>query len=232
MLARCARLRVARVSLGFALASPADGRARSNGPCGHGDCARRHRRARKDAVSLVWFILLIGGLITVHELGHFLAARLLDIKVLKVSIGFGPALFSPSPRRHRVRALVDSARRLRAAPRRGRPGGARGAAPRLRPPPGVAAAGGDPGRPAGQPDLPHLPVHPPLRAEGERALAHHRRGVRGPTRGRGRSASRRQGDRGRRRHRADLGGAQRSHPPFARARAAAHGRARPAWTGR
>jgi regulator of sigma E protease len=43
---------------------------------------------------LVWFILLIGGLITVHELGHFLAARLLDIKVLKVSIGFGPALFS------------------------------------------------------------------------------------------------------------------------------------------
>jgi regulator of sigma E protease len=43
---------------------------------------------------LVWFILLIGGLITVHELGHFLAARLLDIKVLKVSIGFGPALWS------------------------------------------------------------------------------------------------------------------------------------------
>src|SRR5439155_9912878 len=46
------------------------------------------------SVSLVWFILLIGGLITVHELGHFVAARLLDIKVLKVSIGLGPALWS------------------------------------------------------------------------------------------------------------------------------------------
>jgi regulator of sigma E protease len=45
-------------------------------------------------VSLIWFILLIGGLITVHELGHFFAARLLDIRVLKVSIGLGPALLS------------------------------------------------------------------------------------------------------------------------------------------
>jgi regulator of sigma E protease len=45
-------------------------------------------------VSAVWFILLIGGLITVHELGHFAAARLLDIEVLKVSIGFGPALWT------------------------------------------------------------------------------------------------------------------------------------------
>jgi regulator of sigma E protease len=45
-------------------------------------------------VSLVWFFVLIGGLIAVHELGHFVAARLLDISVLKVSIGFGPKLAS------------------------------------------------------------------------------------------------------------------------------------------
>ncbi len=45
-------------------------------------------------MSLVWFIVLIGLLITVHELGHFAAARLLDIKVLKLSIGFGPKLAS------------------------------------------------------------------------------------------------------------------------------------------
>jgi regulator of sigma E protease len=45
-------------------------------------------------VSLVWFIVLIGLLITVHELGHFAAARLFDIKVLKLSIGFGPKLVS------------------------------------------------------------------------------------------------------------------------------------------
>jgi regulator of sigma E protease len=45
-------------------------------------------------VSFGWCTLLIGGLITVHELGHFVAARLLGIGVVKVSIGFGPPLFA------------------------------------------------------------------------------------------------------------------------------------------
>jgi regulator of sigma E protease len=43
-------------------------------------------------VSLVWFIVLVGLLITVHELGHLAAAKLLGIRVLKLSIGFGPRL--------------------------------------------------------------------------------------------------------------------------------------------
>jgi regulator of sigma E protease len=43
--------------------------------------------------SVAAFILFIGVLIFVHELGHFLAAKLFDIKVLKFSLGFGPALF-------------------------------------------------------------------------------------------------------------------------------------------
>ena len=37
--------------------------------------------------------LLLGGLIFVHELGHFIAAKLLGVKVLRFSIGFGPRLF-------------------------------------------------------------------------------------------------------------------------------------------
>jgi regulator of sigma E protease len=37
-------------------------------------------------------ILLIGPLIFVHELGHLLAAKLVDVKVLRFSIGFGPPL--------------------------------------------------------------------------------------------------------------------------------------------
>jgi regulator of sigma E protease len=37
--------------------------------------------------------LLLGGLIFVHELGHFLVAKLLGVKVLRFSIGFGPRLF-------------------------------------------------------------------------------------------------------------------------------------------
>jgi len=37
-------------------------------------------------------ILLVGLLVLVHELGHFAVARLLDVKVLRLSIGFGPRL--------------------------------------------------------------------------------------------------------------------------------------------
>jgi regulator of sigma E protease len=43
--------------------------------------------------SLPWFVLLLGALIFVHELGHFAFAKLFDIKVLRFSFGFGPRLF-------------------------------------------------------------------------------------------------------------------------------------------
>jgi regulator of sigma E protease len=41
----------------------------------------------------VFFAIFIGVLVTVHELGHFLAAKWAGVKVLKFSIGFGPKLF-------------------------------------------------------------------------------------------------------------------------------------------
>ncbi|MGC4000827.1 MAG: site-2 protease family protein [Anaeromyxobacter sp.] len=41
----------------------------------------------------VAIIVLLGGLIFVHELGHFLAAKLMGVKVLRFSIGFGSRLF-------------------------------------------------------------------------------------------------------------------------------------------
>jgi regulator of sigma E protease len=37
-------------------------------------------------------VLLLGGLIFVHEFGHFLAAKALGVKVVKFSIGFGPKI--------------------------------------------------------------------------------------------------------------------------------------------
>lgn len=39
-----------------------------------------------------WFLLVLGVLVSFHELGHFLAARWIGVKVLKYSIGFGPKL--------------------------------------------------------------------------------------------------------------------------------------------
>ncbi len=38
-------------------------------------------------------VLFLGGLIFIHELGHFLVAKALGVKVLRFSIGFGPRAF-------------------------------------------------------------------------------------------------------------------------------------------
>jgi len=44
--------------------------------------------------TLVSFIIVLGVLIFVHELGHFLFAKLFRVKVLKFSLGFGPKIYS------------------------------------------------------------------------------------------------------------------------------------------
>lgn len=40
-----------------------------------------------------WYLVLIGVMILIHELGHYWAARAFDIKVETFSFGFGPRLF-------------------------------------------------------------------------------------------------------------------------------------------
>ncbi len=45
------------------------------------------------AWKVVWFIIAISLLVAVHEFGHFWVARRFGIKVLRFSIGFGPALW-------------------------------------------------------------------------------------------------------------------------------------------
>ena len=44
--------------------------------------------------TVVAFIVALGSLILIHELGHYLVARALGVKVLRFSIGFGRALIS------------------------------------------------------------------------------------------------------------------------------------------
>lgn len=44
--------------------------------------------------TVVWFLVAIGILVVVHEFGHFLAARLAGVKVLRFSVGFGRPLLS------------------------------------------------------------------------------------------------------------------------------------------
>ncbi|MBX7191007.1 MAG: RIP metalloprotease RseP [Sandaracinaceae bacterium] len=44
-------------------------------------------------MTFFWFVLLVGVLIFVHELGHFVWAKVFGVKVLRFSLGFGPRLF-------------------------------------------------------------------------------------------------------------------------------------------
>jgi regulator of sigma E protease len=56
---------------------------------------KNKRINRKDyiLISLISVIVLLGVLIFIHELGHFLAARIGGVGVLKFSLGFGPRIF-------------------------------------------------------------------------------------------------------------------------------------------
>src|ERR1700730_13786871 len=42
---------------------------------------------------LLWFVVAVSLLVTVHEFGHFWVARLLGFKVLRFSVGFGRPLY-------------------------------------------------------------------------------------------------------------------------------------------
>ncbi len=40
-----------------------------------------------------WLLVLLGVMIIIHELGHYLAARFFDVRIDTFSIGFGPRMF-------------------------------------------------------------------------------------------------------------------------------------------
>ena len=44
--------------------------------------------------SIIGFVIAIGILVTFHEYGHFIVARLCNVKVLKFSVGFGKPIYS------------------------------------------------------------------------------------------------------------------------------------------
>lgn len=45
-------------------------------------------------LTIISFVAVLGFLILIHELGHFLVAKKMDVKVEKFSIGFGPKIFA------------------------------------------------------------------------------------------------------------------------------------------
>ena len=55
---------------------------------------------------LLWFVVAVGLLVTVHEFGHFWVARRLGFKVLRFSIGFGRPLFTRIAGADRVEYVI------------------------------------------------------------------------------------------------------------------------------
>ena len=45
-------------------------------------------------ITVLSFAFVLGVLVFVHELGHFLAAKRVGIRVLKFQLGFNPTIFS------------------------------------------------------------------------------------------------------------------------------------------
>src|SRR3954454_24781956 len=43
-------------------------------------------------ITIVSFLITVGVLVVVHEFGHYLAARLAGVKILRFSVGFGKPL--------------------------------------------------------------------------------------------------------------------------------------------
>ena len=43
-------------------------------------------------ITIIKIVILLGFLILIHELGHFLVAKLCNVKVNEFAIGFGPTI--------------------------------------------------------------------------------------------------------------------------------------------
>ena len=50
--------------------------------------------------SILAFLLILTPIVFVHELGHFMFARIFGVHVDIFSIGFGPVLYSFNDKRH------------------------------------------------------------------------------------------------------------------------------------
>ncbi|QQR66581.1 MAG: site-2 protease family protein [Candidatus Brocadia sp.] len=61
------------------------------------------------STNVLLVVVGIGLLIFVHELGHFLMAKKIGVRVLAFSLGFGPCSIEKTVGRNRISALSFSA---------------------------------------------------------------------------------------------------------------------------
>lgn len=54
-------------------------------------------------LGILLFILALGVLVTIHELGHFWTAKMFNVYCVEFSVGFGPKIFSRKPKNKETR---------------------------------------------------------------------------------------------------------------------------------
>ncbi len=57
-------------------------------------------------ISILSFVVAVSIIVTVHEFGHFIVARMLGVRVLRFSVGFGRSLFSHVSRKSGVEYVL------------------------------------------------------------------------------------------------------------------------------
>ena len=57
-------------------------------------------------VTILSFLVTVGVLVVIHELGHYAAARLVGVKILRFSVGFGRTLWMRTQGRDRTEWAV------------------------------------------------------------------------------------------------------------------------------
>ena len=45
-------------------------------------------------LTIIYFLLILTGVVVVHELGHYLFSRLFGVRVIEFAIGMGPKIWS------------------------------------------------------------------------------------------------------------------------------------------
>lgn len=53
-------------------------------------------------LTLIYFILILGVIVLVHEFGHFIFAKMFKVHVYEFSIGMGPKVWGTKPKKVRL----------------------------------------------------------------------------------------------------------------------------------
>ncbi|WP_258001854.1 site-2 protease family protein [Mesotoga sp. Brook.08.YT.4.2.5.1] len=69
-------------------------------------------------LAIVYFLLILTGIVVVHELGHYLFSRVFGVRVLEFAIGMGPKLWSKKRKKDYIQDKRISNWRLRETCRR------------------------------------------------------------------------------------------------------------------